>query len=303
MNQFQQNPRLTADENHGRSMSAIVQTGYGDPHVVLEPRVVDRPQVGPDEDPLRWNWDSALIISPHDHERLYYACQKVFRSDDMGHSWTKISEDLTSGVDRNKLEVMGRVWSVDAVAKNDSTSMYGAAIGLSESPLVEGLIYVGTDDGVMSVTEDGGANWRRVDSFRGVPDMSLIEDVIASQHDADVAYAVIDGDLVALDLPSLEERWRTTATAGELNFLRVADDGSALVVADGSLRAARAAAQISAALPAGTRAGLVLSRCAADQASNEFSEAELERMSQGMDRQMEQRLIESARSCSGKLEG
>ncbi len=96
---------------------------------------------------------------------------------------------------------MGRVWSVDAIAKNDSTSMYGAAIGLSESPLVEGLIYVGTDDGIMSITEDGGANWRRVDSFRGVPDMSLIEDVIASVHDADVAYAVIDNHKRGDDKP------------------------------------------------------------------------------------------------------
>ena len=87
---------------------------------------------------------------------------------------------------------MGRVWSVDAIAKNDSTSMYGAAIALSESPLVEGLIYIGSDDGVMNVTEDGGQNWRRTETFRGVPDMSLIEDVLASSHDAKVAYTVID---------------------------------------------------------------------------------------------------------------
>ena len=87
---------------------------------------------------------------------------------------------------------MGRVWSVDAVAKNDSTSMYGSLIALAESPLEEGLLYAGTDDGVISVSEDGGNNWRRVDEFRGVPDMSLIEDIIASHHDADVAYAVVD---------------------------------------------------------------------------------------------------------------
>jgi photosystem II stability/assembly factor-like uncharacterized protein len=95
-------------------------------------------------------------------------------------------------LDRNQLEVMDRVWSVDTIARNDSTSIYGAAIGLSESPLQEGLIYIGTDAGVISVTEDGGENWRSTDSFRGVPDMSLIEDVIASAHDADVAYAVVD---------------------------------------------------------------------------------------------------------------
>jgi hypothetical protein len=87
---------------------------------------------------------------------------------------------------------MGRIWSIDAIAKNDSTSIYGSIIGLSESPLQEGLIFAGTDDGVISVTEDGGANWRRVDKFPGVPDMSYVEDLVASVHNPDVAYAVID---------------------------------------------------------------------------------------------------------------
>jgi hypothetical protein len=87
---------------------------------------------------------------------------------------------------------MGRVWSVDSIAKNVSTSTYGALIAVDESPLVEGLIYAGTDDGLIHVTSDGGSNWSKVDSFRDVPDMSLIEDIITSFHDADVAYAVID---------------------------------------------------------------------------------------------------------------
>ncbi|MBT8075266.1 MAG: glycosyl hydrolase, partial [Gammaproteobacteria bacterium] len=100
--------------------------------------------------------------------------------------------DLSRAIDRNKLEVMGRVWSVDSIAKNVSTSTYGALIAVDESPLVEGLIYAGTDDGLIHVTSDGGSNWSKVDSFRDVPDMSLIEDIIASFHDADVAYAVID---------------------------------------------------------------------------------------------------------------
>jgi hypothetical protein len=133
-----------------------------------------------------------LLISPHDNERIYYAAERVFQSDDRGDTWRAVSPDLTRQLDRNQLEVMGRIWGVDTIAKNDSTSMYGAAIGLSESPIVEGLIYVGTDDGVMNVTEDGGASWRRTERFRGVPDMSLIEDVVASVHDSDVAYAVID---------------------------------------------------------------------------------------------------------------
>jgi photosystem II stability/assembly factor-like uncharacterized protein len=150
------------------------------------------PMPGADENNYNWNWSSPLIISPHDHRRLYYGAERLFRSDDRGESWVAVSGDLSRDIDRNKLDVMGRVWSVDAIAKNVSTSTYGALIAVDESPLVEGLIYAGTDDGLIHVTANGGGDWSSVDSFRGVPDMSLIEDIIASFHDADVAYAVID---------------------------------------------------------------------------------------------------------------
>jgi len=150
------------------------------------------PQPGADENNYNWNWSSPLIISPHDHRRLYYGAERLFRSDDRGESWVAVSGDLSRDLDRNKLEVMGRVWSVDSIAKNVSTSTYGALIAVDESPLVEGLIYAGSDDGLIHVTSDGGSNWSTVDSFKDVPDMSLIEDVVASSHDEDVAYTVID---------------------------------------------------------------------------------------------------------------
>lgn len=150
------------------------------------------PMPGADEKNYNWNWSSPLIISPYDPHRLYYGAERLFRSDDRGENWTAISGDLSRDIDRNKLDVMGRIWSVDTIAKNASTSTYGALIAVDESPLVENLIYAGTDDGLIHVTEDGGSNWTTVSSFRGVPDMSLVEDIIASHHDADVAYAVID---------------------------------------------------------------------------------------------------------------
>ena len=150
------------------------------------------PQPGADENNYNWNWSSPLIISPHDHRRLYYGAERLFRSDDRGESWVAVSGDLSRDLDRNKLEVMGRVWSVDSIAKNVSTSTYGALIAVDESPLVEGLIYAGSDDGLIHVTSDGGSNWSTVDSFKDVPDMSLIEDIVASFHDEDVAYTVID---------------------------------------------------------------------------------------------------------------
>ncbi|MEE4154705.1 MAG: glycosyl hydrolase [Erythrobacter sp.] len=155
-------------------------------------RVFLTPQPEPGEPAYKWNWNTPVLISPHNPDRIYYAAEYLFASDDRGNSWKKISPDLTRRIDRNTLKVMGRVWSVDAIAKNDSTSLYGAAIAVSESPVQQGLIYVGTDDGVISVTEDNGGSWRRVESFRGVPDMSLVEDIIASVHDANVAYVVFD---------------------------------------------------------------------------------------------------------------
>lgn len=150
------------------------------------------PQPGADENNYNWNWNSPLIISPHDHKRLYFGSEKLFRSDNRGESWVAVSPDLSRQIDRNQLEVMGRVWSVDAIAKNASTSIYGAMIALDESPLQEGLLYVGTDDGLIRVSPNGGESWSRVESFGGVPDMSFVGDIIASSHDANVAYATVD---------------------------------------------------------------------------------------------------------------
>lgn len=143
---------------------------------------------------LRWNWDSALMISPHNHERIYYGSQILFCSDDRGDSWTAISPDLSRNMDRNKLKVMDQVWGVDAVAKNASTSLYGTIVSVSESPLEEGLIYVGTDDGMVQVTEDGGENWRAISKFGSleIPEHGYINDIEADLHDADTVYVVVN---------------------------------------------------------------------------------------------------------------
>ncbi len=180
--------------------------------------IVPHPESG--ENNYKWNWNSPLIVSPHDPKRLYYAAEYLFRSDDRGDSWRKVSPDLTRQVDRNKLDVMGRVWGIDTIAKNDSTSIYGSAIMISESRLQEGLIYVGTDDGVLNVTEDGGQTWRRTTKFAGVPDMTYIDDVLASQHDVDVVYAVMEnhkrGDYKPYVLKSTDRGRTWKSIAGDL---------------------------------------------------------------------------------------
>jgi photosystem II stability/assembly factor-like uncharacterized protein len=151
-----------------------------------------QPQVGRGEDPLRWNWDSPFIISPHSHTRLYFAADKLFRSDDRGDSWQVLSGQLSRGLDRDKLEVMGKIWSIDAVAKNASTAFFGNASALAESPRKEGLIYVGTDDGLLQITEDGGKNWRRVERPLDVPEMAYVSRIVASNHDADTVYVAFE---------------------------------------------------------------------------------------------------------------
>ncbi len=151
-----------------------------------------QPQPGPGEGALRWHWDAPLVISPHDPKRVYFAAQKLFRSDDRANRWTAVSGDLSRGLDRNQRPVMGRIWPPEAVWKNVFTSPWGTVVALDESPLVEGLLYAGTDDGLVQVTEDGGGSWRRQETFPDVPAMSYVADVAASRHDPDRVYAVFN---------------------------------------------------------------------------------------------------------------
>lgn len=137
----------------------------------------------------RWNWDAPLLISQHSNTRLYFGANKLFRTDDRGDSWTVISPDLSRQVDRNKLDVMGKVWSVDAIAKNGSTDIFGQLTTVAESKFDQNLLWVGTDDGLIHLTTDGGKNWTKFDNLPGVPAMSYVHQVIASLHDKNTAYA------------------------------------------------------------------------------------------------------------------
>lgn len=151
-----------------------------------------KPQARKDEIAYRWNWDAPLHISAHKPERIYFSANKVFKSDDRGNSWQVISDDLSRQVNRNELEVMGQVWGIDAIMKNSSTSPYGTIVAFHESPLDENLLVVGTDDGLIQVTTDGGQNWRKSESFPGVPTRSYVNAVLTSSHDENVIYAVFN---------------------------------------------------------------------------------------------------------------
>ncbi|MEM6765286.1 MAG: glycosyl hydrolase [Bacteroidota bacterium] len=144
------------------------------------------------ENAYRWNWDAPLQVSAHKSGRLYFSANKVFKSDDYGNSWEVLSDDLSRQVNRNELEVMDRVWSFEAVAKNRSTSPYGTIVAFCESPVDENLLVAGTDDGLIHITADGGKSWRKVDNIPGVPARTYVNNVYASQHDKNVIYAAFN---------------------------------------------------------------------------------------------------------------
>ncbi len=152
-----------------------------------------KPQPRKEELTYRWNWNAPLILSKHNPSTIYMAANKVFKSTDRGNTWDVISDDLTAQIDRNTWPVMGKYWSVDAVAKDISTSQYNTLVSLDESPVKEGLIYAGSDDGVIQTSEDDGKTWRKVASFPGVPAHTYVSDIYASRFDENVVYATFDG--------------------------------------------------------------------------------------------------------------
>lgn len=141
---------------------------------------------------IRSRWDVPFIISPHSHTRLYIAGNRLMRSDDRGATWKFVSPDITRNIDRDTIPVMGRTWGPDAVWKNAFTDSYGTGTALAESPVKEGLLFVGTDDGLLSISEDNGAMWRKVEKFPGVPELTYVTDVFPSPHDVNTVFVTLN---------------------------------------------------------------------------------------------------------------
>ena len=153
-----------------------------------------RPQPELGEKTERYNWDAPVLVSPHNSKTVYHASQRVWKSDDMGDTWTPISPDLTSQTERIQTPFYGQKQKWDNAWDIFAMSNYSTITSLSESPKQAGLLYAGTDDGIIQVTEDGGKNWRKVDyaKLKGLPKTAFVNDIKADLHDANVVYAVFD---------------------------------------------------------------------------------------------------------------
>jgi len=134
----------------------------------------------------RFDWDAPLLISKHDNKRLYFAAQVVFRTNDQGSSWEEISEDLTRGVPQEMYRLGGKSWSIDDMVSKGSQAKISA---IAESPLNENILFVGSGDGLIHYSHDGGKTWKRSKQPEGVNSGTRIHHIIASEHDSLVAYA------------------------------------------------------------------------------------------------------------------
>jgi photosystem II stability/assembly factor-like uncharacterized protein len=157
-------------------------------------QVFIQPQAGKGEPHERFNWDTPILVSPHDPARIYTASYRVWRSDNRGDSWRTISGDLTRNQERLTLPIMGKQQSWDNAWDISAMSTYNTITSLAESPVREGLIYAGTDDGLIQVTEDGGENWRELEvgSIGGIPPTAFVNDIRADLYDETTVYAALD---------------------------------------------------------------------------------------------------------------
>ncbi len=148
------------------------------------------------EDPkeeYRFNWKSPLILSPHNSNILYYGGNKLFKTSDRGHSWEVISTDLTLNQDWKKIAIMGVIRNEDTLSRDDGVAHFGTITTLCESPLQSGLIYVGTDDGNVQMTQDGGKTWQNLSEKFRLPGPRWVSRVLTSHHGAGTAYISFDG--------------------------------------------------------------------------------------------------------------
>ncbi len=153
-----------------------------------------RPQAGPGEPTERSNWDAPIVVGPHDPATLYFGTYRVWKSTDRGDSWTAISGDLTTHTERIQTPFFGSTQSWDNAWDISAMSAYSTISSLAVSPVKRGVIYAGTDDGLLQVTENEGTNWRRVElkNLPGLPATAFVNDIKADLFAPNTVLAVFD---------------------------------------------------------------------------------------------------------------
>jgi len=141
------------------------------------------------DEKLRFNWNAALAQDPFDSNTIYFGSQHVHKSTDRGDSWTKVSPDLTTNdPEKQKQEESGGISREATGAENHCT-----VITICPSPLRQGLIWAGTDDGMIQVTEDGGVSWQNTaQKIKGMPRNAWVPQITASAHNPEEAFAVVN---------------------------------------------------------------------------------------------------------------
>ncbi|MGA7784801.1 MAG: hypothetical protein WB997_09185, partial [Candidatus Acidiferrales bacterium] len=153
-----------------------------------------RPAPAKGEAPYRFQWNSPIEISVFDHKTIYYGGNFLFRSNDQGDHWDKISPDLTNNVDRRTLRIMGALPTKDELSREDGVEWWPCITVIGESPVNKDVIWVGTDDGNLQITRDSGKTWTNVAGrVPGVPKGTYVTRVIGSKYAEGTAYATFDG--------------------------------------------------------------------------------------------------------------
>jgi photosystem II stability/assembly factor-like uncharacterized protein len=179
-------PRVLYAESQDGRMNRVDRT--------TNERKTIRPEPAEGEPANRWNWDTPMVLSPHDPATVYVAANRVFKSTDRGHSWRAISPDLTTATDRDELEIMGVKGRDIRIARNDGVQSYGNLFSFAESPLKPSLYYTGSDDGLVHVSRDGGANWTNVTAkLPSAPKNAYVSEVAPSRFDTGTVYVTFDG--------------------------------------------------------------------------------------------------------------
>ncbi|MGE3277066.1 MAG: glycosyl hydrolase [Vicinamibacterales bacterium] len=210
---------------NGRAMRFDVASGETRgirPYEPTDAEDADPPGKGEPEplDPTRFYWTSPLVVSAHNPRTLYIAGNRLWRSLDRGERWRPVSPDLTKQIVRDTLPIMGRVPDEHTLSKHDGVSAYGTATAFAESPVDPGLLMVGTDDGNVQITRDGGTSWREISArFEGLPARTPVADLLLSVHEAGRMFAAFDGHQQDDYRPHLfrsddgGETWRPVGTA------------------------------------------------------------------------------------------